>query len=35
MKKPCFLWLEVSLKRATIRGNDRVLAVGRNITDRK
>ncbi len=29
------LWIDVTLKRATIAGRDRVLAVGRDITERK
>jgi len=29
------LWIDVTLKRATIAGRDRVLAIGRDITERK
>ena len=29
------LWIDVTLKRATIAGQDRVLAIGRDITERK
>jgi PAS domain S-box-containing protein len=29
------LWLDITLKRATIAGQDRVLAISRNITERK